>query len=44
VAASTVSKVTVSGLTPGVCLWGKVIISKGNKVVATSDPYYIMVV
>lgn len=44
VALTTVSKVTVSNVKPGLGMWGKVIVSKGTKIIATSDPYYIMAV
>ena len=41
---TTLSKTTISGLTPGSKLWFRVSITKGNKVVLVSDPYFIMVV
>ena len=44
VALTTVSKVSIGSLTPGLGLWGKVVVSKGTKIIATSDPYYIMAV
>lgn len=41
---TTVSKTTITGLTPGTKYWFKVEATKGNKVVYVSDPYFLMVV
>lgn len=44
VALTTTSKVTITGQTPGVKMWYLVKMFKGDKLIATSDPYTIMVV
>lgn len=44
IALSTVSKTTVTGLTPGIKYWFRVSVTKGNAKLATSDPYFIIVV
>ena len=44
IALTTVSKTTVSALTPGVKYWFRVSITKGTTKLATSDPYMVHVV
>ena len=44
VSLTTLSKTTITGLTPGTKLWFRVKITKGKTVITISDPYTIMVV
>lgn len=43
-ALTTLSKASISGLTPGQKYWFRVKVTKGSNLITTSDPYTIMVV
>ncbi len=44
VALTTLSKTTITGLTPGLKYWFKVSVTKGSELKAKSDPYMVHVV